>query len=75
MLNFIRYYDDAPVFTGLLFISNKLEMYGLSAAFMMDFFNLTNFFSVLNIDMAKDNLLVIANKFCFIFYLIIIINL
>ena len=43
-------------------------MYGLGAAFMMDFFTLNNFTNITNISLIKDNPLVIANKFCIHFF-------
>ena len=43
-------------------------MYGLSAAFMLDFFTLTNFTNIINVTMVKDSMFVIANKFCFNFF-------
>lgn len=63
LFHFFRYYDDVPIFSGLLFIINKLSVYALSAIFLLDFFTLTNFSHSFHFNMKKENPWTLINKF------------
>jgi len=63
--NFFRNYDDFPKFTGTLFVVNKLEMYALSAIFMLDFFTLHNFSNLFNSNLVKQKPWTVLNQLSF----------